>query len=511
MGPAASGRRRADGPRGFCRSAAGGGGLGSSGSLFGFNSPLHLEVMGRVYGYLWRLVQAWPPGSAFDAAPLLLLVRSCLAPWEQRALTAARLGGAAAASASVAGLQGPFSGEWLSHTRLCAPFYGALLPALLDSCCDRLRVKPAAGERVLTDARDCLFPLAGAPAALDDLRALEASLNAYQDGGASASSGLSAAAAAPVLQAGHPAFEHAKTWARWAAAAVAAPPGGSGAVGGLERRSSRELLAASLRLFSPGTNGAAFAVAAMLGHIQFQSRRAGEDPLARPQVKEAAHRLRETALQVQLPLELAEAQMGQLLAPPGNRSRQGAAGGGQERGPGGRAGDVSVPPPRMQPLGSPPRDTAAAASGAADAPASAHAPAREAASKYRGDWSRRPIGSNEVGLLVRPLILVSDWVNHRMGLTGPLPSWADGDRAVPAARLVLGWARANGLRVSLRFLAEKQVLAWIALLWVFYKALCVLGPLLALPEMPAIQQPQQQQYQYQGLQHGQHAQEYHRH
>lgn len=40
--------------------------------------------------------------------------------------------------------------------------------------------------------------------------------------------------------------------------------------------------------------------------------------------------------------------------------------------------------------------------------------------QYRGDWLKRPIASNEVATLVRPLVWVSERLNLAIGLTGPL-------------------------------------------------------------------------------------------
>ena len=37
---------------------------------------------------------------------------------------------------------------------------------------------------------------------------------------------------------------------------------------------------------------------------------------------------------------------------------------------------------------------------------------------YKGDWMRRPVGSNEIGLLVRLLLLLSDRINHALYLDG---------------------------------------------------------------------------------------------
>ena len=39
---------------------------------------------------------------------------------------------------------------------------------------------------------------------------------------------------------------------------------------------------------------------------------------------------------------------------------------------------------------------------------------------YRGDWLKRPIASNEVAPLVRPLVWASERLNVAIGLTGPL-------------------------------------------------------------------------------------------
>ena len=40
---------------------------------------------------------------------------------------------------------------------------------------------------------------------------------------------------------------------------------------------------------------------------------------------------------------------------------------------------------------------------------------------YKGDWMRRPIGSNEIGWLVRLLLKLSDLLNHLLYLDGRQP------------------------------------------------------------------------------------------
>ena len=41
--------------------------------------------------------------------------------------------------------------------------------------------------------------------------------------------------------------------------------------------------------------------------------------------------------------------------------------------------------------------------------------------RYRGDWMRRPIASNELAVLVRTLLWISDALNRSLGLDGPPP------------------------------------------------------------------------------------------
>lgn len=53
-------------------------------------------------------------------------------------------------------------------------------------------------------------------------------------------------------------------------------------------------------------------------------------------------------------------------------------------------------------------------------PYPAHIPAgRWGGVSYKGDWLTRPIASNEVGLLVRVLVAMSQRVNRLLGLDQP--------------------------------------------------------------------------------------------
>jgi hypothetical protein len=114
----------------------------------------------------------------------------------------------------------------------------------------------------------------------------------------------------------------------------------------------------------------------------------------------------------------------------------------------------------------------------AEPPKRAGIAARFTGPQRRGDWMLRPIGSDEVPFLVRPLVAASQRANAALGIAAP-------DAATPvgaplacepppwlvqlgAAGLVKS-AAARGLRVDLRFLAEKQTVAALVVLYVALK------------------------------------------
>jgi hypothetical protein len=122
---------------------------------------------------------------------------------------------------------------------------------------------------------------------------------------------------------------------------------------------------------------------------------------------------------------------------------------------------------------------------------------------YRGEWMHRPIGGNEITLLVKILVPISVFLNKRLGLNGVATdedankrriaysdvrsavteSWARARRAPRRDNLVLdyflsivavleavtvGLCRRKGLTVNLRPFSEYQMLA---LVWCAYVAL----------------------------------------
>ncbi len=79
--------------------------------------------------------------------------------------------------------------------------------------------------------------------------------------------------------------------------------------------------------------------------------------------------------------------------------------------------------------------------------------------RYKGDWIRRPVASNEVGLLVRVLVKVSDRVNRTLGLDQQAGQEEEEPETVVQQGML--WARRKQWRVNLRPLAEVQMLGWL--------------------------------------------------
>lgn len=92
---------------------------------------------------------------------------------------------------------------------------------------------------------------------------------------------------------------------------------------------------------------------------------------------------------------------------------------------------------------------------------------------YQGDSMLRPIASYEVAWLARLLVGLSTAFNNTLGLSAtPAPPSEEPPETI--VQEVLGWVRRHGWRLNLRFLAEKQTLAWLlglALLARFFWAL----------------------------------------
>jgi len=92
---------------------------------------------------------------------------------------------------------------------------------------------------------------------------------------------------------------------------------------------------------------------------------------------------------------------------------------------------------------------------------------------YKGDWMWRPIGNNEVAFLVRLLVRVSAAVNNFMCLGGGEEPdvtsvfWSVDRATFGALAAIAGYARQREMKVDLRFLAEKQLLMFIAAIGAF--------------------------------------------
>ncbi|KAJ4777710.1 Sphingomyelin phosphodiesterase 4 [Rhynchospora pubera] len=132
--------------------------------------------------------------------------------------------------------------------------------------------------------------------------------------------------------------------------------------------------------------------------------------------------------------------------------------------------------------------------------------------KYKGDWMKRPISDTEVAWLAVVLIRVSDWLNQYLSLDGSVetddvgPTYVEvkgnevrqitGPKEVlwlllmlvfawfgVMCNLVIGFMRRHGMKINLRFLASKRLVAFfvLSLLWpVIVRGLSGVGVLLGL-------------------------------
>ena len=137
--------------------------------------------------------------------------------------------------------------------------------------------------------------------------------------------------------------------------------------------------------------------------------------------------------------------------------------------------------------------------------------ARSAKEMYRGDWMHRPIGGNEISVLVWMLVPISTFLNKKLRLDGTA---TDANRRITAAdvhaaateswtvaaarrenapakyafairavleAVTLGMCRRKGITINLRPLAEYQMLALLFVLRLLTRFLIVV--LLALAQL----------------------------
>ncbi|KAK9814998.1 hypothetical protein WJX73_004353 [Symbiochloris irregularis] len=106
--------------------------------------------------------------------------------------------------------------------------------------------------------------------------------------------------------------------------------------------------------------------------------------------------------------------------------------------------------------------------------------------RYKGDWMRRPISSNEIGWLVRLLLRVSDLLNHKLYLDGRhVPEQNSPGPLMVGLLMVHGMVTSRRWRINLRPLAEIQTLVWLpltfALLWMGWRVLAFLWEFIMTP------------------------------
>ncbi|KAG2439532.1 hypothetical protein HXX76_004885 [Chlamydomonas incerta] len=461
-------------------------------------SPAVQAVSRKVYRMLRRAFSQWPASSPSSLTPLISLWLSVIAPWcptaahTRRAAVAAAAadggsggaagapGGAAAASglggggaaggggggggqphhhhglldagalgsaavAAAAGVveatrhlrdrdvagatsrellsQYKYTPAWRTHVLAHLPFYTVLLPQFVSLTLSRLKYRPDSALRDL----DRVLAVLGA-AGPDLLRLLRAAELAYNDfalplvrpaaaaggGGGGGGGGVPHGGGHHGGRRGEGEFAELVPW--WfeqaqdfeAAAASGSPPNG-----GVQPD-------AAGRLFDLDVTGAAYTACLLLRSAE---------TLGRPELVAA---LRQSAAAV-LPLDAI------LPAAVADTPRGGDGGAGMDA--------SRFPRPGRWALG--PRDD----------------PAALWRAHYKGDPLLRPIASNELTWLVRPLVRLSARLNAALGLDVPYRSGEEAeDPPEHLGQQALLWARRRGLRVNLRFLAEIQTLAWLLVL-----------------------------------------------
>ncbi|KAG2445175.1 hypothetical protein HYH02_008643 [Chlamydomonas schloesseri] len=323
-----------------------------------------------------------------------------------------------------------YTPAWRSHVLAHLPFYTVLLPQFVSLTLSRLKYRPDSALRDL----DRVLAVLGA-AGPDLLRLLRSAELAFNDfalplvrpaGGAGAGAGGAGASGAggPGAPHGGHNYHHGRRgegefadlvpwWFEQAQDFEAAAAAGSPPNGGVQPDVAG-------RLFALDAAGAAYTACLLLRSAE---------TLGRPELVAA---LRQSAAAV-LPLEAI------LPAAVADTPRAGDGGAGMDA--------SRFPRPGRWSLG--PRDD----------------PHALWLACYKGDPLLRPIASNEIGLLVRPLVRLSARLNGALGLDVPYtPGEEAEDPPEHLGQQVLLWARRRGLRVNLRFLAEVQTLAWLLVL-----------------------------------------------
>lgn len=248
-------------------------------------------------------------------------------------------------------------------------------------------------------------------------------------------------------------------------------------LGDLPRPSTPRLFTVlDLRPDGPPVEGAAFAVAALLSHVTHMTVHKKDLELSKPAVKDAARRLEDAARKAKLPLDAAMDELQRRL-----RAHEGHG----DAAPAPAAGpDLSVLEPTVY-------ERVLAYVGLAwlatyllsvFSSRRRHAARRKrnaAEAIYRGDWHRRPIGANEIGFLVLPLLRLSDRLNRDLGLGPEEPAWLAPGRAPWMLQWMVLTLRQWHVRFALRFLAGRALIGWIVLILALAEAWKALakGPL----------------------------------
>ncbi|GLC41058.1 hypothetical protein PLESTB_000948000 [Pleodorina starrii] len=312
-----------------------------------------------------------------------------------------------------------YTPAWRGHVLAHLPFYLVLLPQFASLSLSRLKYRP---DVALRDLDRVLAVLAAAgPELLRELRVAEA---AYNDFLRPASAGGRRRSEGEYGEMVPWWLEQAQDWE--AAAAAGSPP-----------QNPMQLELAG-RLFTTDPAGAAYTTCLLLRNAEM---------LGRPELVAA---LRQSACAV-LPLE-------SILPAAATEAEQGGAGEGA-------AGTLVGADVRRFPKAG--RWSSHWSTLVQQEPRLTD-PRRLWAHMYRGrghDPLYRPIASNEVACLVRPLVLASNCINAALGLDAPYrPGEEQDDPPEHLGQQALLWARKRGYRVNLRIFAEVQTLAWILVL-----------------------------------------------